>query len=416
MRLAALAAGFLLSAGSVAFGAPPVVVQDPANVNRNLAVNADGSINVNASASIAGFTPNGSVASLSVSNASSNVALPSGTVVAVANTGSTDASIKLSVGAGTAATTDFILKAGATVGLTVGTNTYINAITASSTTTLSIAGGSGLVTGFGGGGSGGGGAITAASGAYASGSISSGAVASGAYASGSISDGADVTLGTKADAATCATTNTLIACARQLHTDVTSAVPAGTNIIGKVGIDQTTDGTTNAVHLVAGTAIAGKVGIDQTTDGTTNAVHLVAGTAIAGKVGIDQTTPGTTNAVQNISGTTGGVTPFTLTAAASTNATNVKASAGTLYHIGVYNNSATPAWVSFYNTAGTPTCGTSIVYQTMIPANSTSGAGAVEDFATGMAFATGIGICVTTGIAGTGSVAATSYVVGLGYK
>lgn len=50
--------------------------------------------------------------------------------------------------------------------------------------------------------------------------------------------------------------------------------------------------------LVAGAAIIGKVGIDQTTDGTTNAVHLVAGTAIAGKVGIDQTTPGTTNGVQ----------------------------------------------------------------------------------------------------------------------
>lgn len=153
---------------------------------------------------------------------------------------------------------------------------------------------------------------------------------------------------------------------------------------------------------------------------------IPAGANIIGKVGIDQTTPGTTDHVsaaqvgawtaQPISGTTGGVTPFTLTAANSTNAANVKATPGTLYHIGVYNNSATLAWVSFYNTAGTPTCGTSIVYQTMIPANSTSGAGAVEDFTTGMAFATGIGICVTTGIAGTGSVAATSYVVGLGYK
>lgn len=51
--------------------------------------------------------------------------------------------------------------------------------------------------------------------------------------------------------------------------------------------------------LVVGSAIIGKVGIDQTTDGTTNAVHLVAGTALAGKFGIDQTTPGTTNGVQD---------------------------------------------------------------------------------------------------------------------
>lgn len=86
--------------------------------------------------------------------------------------------------------------------------------------------------------------------------------------------------------------------------------------------------TNSPVQLSAGSAIAGKVGIDQTTPGTTNAVsatnlpttvdtnsgaagastlrvitatnspvQLAAGTNVAGKVGIDQTTPGTTNAV-----------------------------------------------------------------------------------------------------------------------
>lgn len=35
----------------------------------------------------------------------------------------------------------------------------------------------------------------------------------------------------------------------------------GTSVIGKVSIDQTTDGTTNAVHLVAGTAKVGSVTI-----------------------------------------------------------------------------------------------------------------------------------------------------------
>lgn len=56
------------------------------------------------------------------------------------------------------------------------------------------------------------------------------------------------------------------------------------------------------IVLAAGTAIIGKVGIDQTTPGTTNGVQVVAalpaGTALIGKVGIDQTTPGTTNKVQ----------------------------------------------------------------------------------------------------------------------
>lgn len=64
-----------------------------------------------------------------------------------------------------------------------------------------------------------------------------------------------------------------------------------------------------APALVASSAIIGKVGIDQTTPGTTNLVSigtngtvainaaLPAGTNLLGKVGIDQTTPGTTNLV-----------------------------------------------------------------------------------------------------------------------
>lgn len=62
-----------------------------------------------------------------------------------------------------------------------------------------------------------------------------------------------------------------------------AALPAGTNLIGKVGIDQTTPGTTNGVQvnaaLPAGTNIIGKVGIDQTTNGTTNKVYAVDGGA-----------------------------------------------------------------------------------------------------------------------------------------
>jgi hypothetical protein len=95
------------------------------------------------------------------------------------------------------------------------------------------------------------------------------------------------------------------------------ALKTSSAIVGKVGIDQTTDGTTNLVaakqsgtwNVVnsAGANIIGKVGIDQTTDGTTNLVaakqsgtwNLVnsAGSNIMGKVGIDQTTDGATNKV-----------------------------------------------------------------------------------------------------------------------
>lgn len=138
------------------------------------------------------------------------------------------------------------------------------------------------------GGGGGGGAITAASGSYSSGAISSGAV---------------VDLGSQADAQ-CGTPNgscSLIALMKYNNSAVGNSIAAGTAIIGKVGIDQTTDGTTNAVHLTAGTNLVGKFGIDQTTPGTTNGVQvnaaLPAGTNLLGKTGIDQTTPGTTNNV-----------------------------------------------------------------------------------------------------------------------
>lgn len=174
------------------------------------------SATVNANATVTGFTPNGSVASLSVTNSTGNVALPTGTVVLVTNTGSTNiAYIKLSVGAGTATTSDMALVAGASVGLTVGSNTYINAITSSSTTTLRITGGAGLVSGFGGGGSsggGGGGAVT-------------------------IADGDSATLGAKADAkstATDTTAVTLMQVTKQISASAqaTAASVAGTLTVG----------------------------------------------------------------------------------------------------------------------------------------------------------------------------------------
>lgn len=114
--------------------------------------------------------------------------------------------------------------------------------------------------------------------------------------------------------------------------------------------------------------------------------------------------------------TSGGQSFTTLTLANSTNATNVKASAGQLYTISGFNmSSATPVWISLYNNAGTPTCGTSIVAQFMIPGN-TTGAGFVYNVTPGMAFSTGIAFCATTGIAGTGSAAASTYVVNFGFK
>jgi len=129
--------------------------------------------------------------------------------------------------------------------------------------------------------------------------------------------------------------------------EILQALPAGTNLLGAVRIDQTTPGTTNAVQitgpgttaqnpiytttmtasglgstsnnpeyveLVAGSALVGKFDIDQTTPGVSNGVQVNAplpigansigtvglnsGTNIIGIAGINQTTPGVTNGVQ----------------------------------------------------------------------------------------------------------------------
>jgi len=111
------------------------------------------------SASLSGFAPAAAYASLSAGTSSSNVALPAGATVVVYNTGSVAAYVKLG-GSSVAATTGAdVIPAGGWMAFTVGSNTYLAAITASGSTTLNLSGGSGLATGAGGGGGGSGGTV-----------------------------------------------------------------------------------------------------------------------------------------------------------------------------------------------------------------------------------------------------------------
>jgi hypothetical protein len=121
-------------------------------------VNSDGSLNVagSISASLAGFSPVATqVANLAVTTTSADVTLPTGPDYVVTNSGSSDVRFRIQIGAGTAVTTDQILKAGAATGIHVTTQTHLSAITASGSSSLNIQGGTGLAAGYGGGGSGG---------------------------------------------------------------------------------------------------------------------------------------------------------------------------------------------------------------------------------------------------------------------
>lgn len=100
---------------------------------------------------------------------------------------------------------------------------------------------------------------------------------------------------------------------------------------------------------------------------------------------------------------------------ASTNATSVKASAGTVWNIVCSNANAAARYVKFYNLAVAPTVGTSVpAFTIAIPA---SGTVVVSGGANGIRFGTGIALAITTGVADsdTAAVAANEIKVATSY-
>jgi len=381
------------------------------------------------SATLSGFTPNGNYATLTATAASSaSTAMPAGEVVAFQNTSSIDLSCVISSGAATATTNKIILRGGASVFLTVGSNANAACInqTGSASNVVVMAGGTGLGTNFGGGGSGGGGgAVTlasgaVASGAYSSGSIASGAVSSGAYAAGALAagafatgsgvDGWDITQGAKADAVCGTATGTcsVIALLKYLNSAVNSSIPAGTALIGDVNLRQggTALSATNGVfsNLLQGNAVLS----------ATNGLYA---NQLQSNAVLSATNP---TFSQSVAGTAGGISNYFVQPAASDNHATIKNGAGLVYHVSVTNNSATVNYLRLYD-AGTGFNGcnsaTNIIGQWAIPA-STSVGGITFPFNQGLAFTTGISICVTSGYATTDTTNATASAmsVNVGYK
>jgi hypothetical protein len=110
---------------------------------------------------------------------------------------------------------------------------------------------------------------------------------------------------------------------------------------------------------------------------------------------VTQPVSGTVTVNHGASASPTGLSKFHLVSAATTNATNVKASAGKLHGWYIYNSNAAARKVAFHNTAGTPTAGASVTDSFVIPP--TSAANAFTE--TGIAFTTGIAITTVTGIA-----------------
>ena len=456
--------GTYTSASGVVF--PGTITQQMGLENGNGALCLLGSdttcqlpVNASVSASIAAFAPTGQAA-LTAATTTSSVALGSvGPTALVTNNGSVTAYINFGGSGVTATTSSYPVNAGQSVAFNNGSNTYIAGITGASTAALSITTGTGLpaIASSSSGGGGGGGAITAASGSYAAGALSA----------GSGVDGWDLTEGAKADSAYAGSGSaSLIAISKGLYNAMVAATPAGSAIIGKVGIDQTTPGTTNGVqvnaalpagtnvigHVVADTgsttAVTGNVTVVQPTgtnlhavlDTTsTTAVTQATGTNLhtvvdSGSITATQATgsnlhvqvdtaPSTavtnagTFAVQAAlaPATSGGLSSYVVEPAASDNHANIKNGAGQVYHITAFNNSGTINYLRLYNAAtGFNGCGsaTNLVWEGHIPAN-TSDAGFVEDISQGLAFSTGISICVTGAYGQTSTTNATASAISI---
>ncbi|MCA1831226.1 MAG: hypothetical protein LC750_00500 [Actinobacteria bacterium] len=137
------------------------------------------------------------------------------------------------------------------------------------------------------------------------------------------------------------------------------------------------------------------------TDGDYEFLQMSAGRLWASAT-IDAALPAGSNligrAVADASAATGGIasTARLLSAAASTNATNVKGSAGRVYCIQGHNAAAAFRYLKLYNKATSPTVGTDTPVRTIaLP----PGASFVLDFPLGYSFATGIGYGLTTAAA-----------------
>jgi len=124
---------------------------------------------------------------------------------------------------------------------------------------------------------------------------------------------------------------------------------------------------------------------------TGSAVVSIAGTAQSGVVGID--TPIQIATGQAVTVAQPSPSAISLNSAATTNATNSKATAGSLFEISASNMTASIKYLKLYNKATAPTVGTDVPVLTIpIPAN---GMAALEFGANGKRFTTGIAFAIT---------------------
>jgi hypothetical protein len=177
-------------------------------------------------------------------------------------------------------------------------------------------------------------------------------------------------------------------------TAVTQATAA--NLLGTMKLVDT--GGTNLASILANDATAIANGVE-----TQPAVARAAPTAVTAGRSEKLQVATDSGALFAAEAATTANTAMLQKAVAVNTTTNVKASAGNVYGASCANANASICWLQFYNTAGSPTCGTSVIWSLAI---ATSG---VLNQVTNVPMAnhaTGIGMCM--GTTATGATACTT--------
>jgi hypothetical protein len=207
---------------------------------------------------------------------------------------------------------------------------------------------------------------------------------------------------------------------------IAAALPAGANAIGKLAANAGV--IIGAVEIAAAQTLGTVTNV--TTVGTVNSLTQFNGNNIATNSGnkdngtlrvvlaTDQPALSNAQPVNDRPATSGGLTMHRAISAASTNATNVKASAGQVYDIQVFNTNANPRYLKLYNKASAPSVGSDTPVKTILIPGNAAGAGVVKNWDKGLEFSTGISYALTTGIgdADATAVAANEIVVNIDYK
>lgn len=161
-----------------------------------------------------------------------------------------------------------------------------------------------------------------------------------------------------------------------------------------------------------------KVSVTQISNGADNVdlQHFIIAddTTYAARAKVQNAEPASTDYALSVRRVCTGASAYHVVSAGSTNAANIKASAGRITGWIIFNNADYPVYVKLHNTAGTPTAGSGVVYTIGVQA----GTPATFDDDDGITFATGIGISIVKGIADadTTAVLASDCVVNVNYK